>query len=549
MHTARFPNSLFLRLTRLSDVALANVLSLGLFVLAAWPQLLLRLPPYQDLPDHLATIVILQNPSRYPEFVSTGVLHSNAIFATFLYYTSPFIGLVTAARVFVIATLATTSIVLPRFVLAFGDRQKMLLAAPFLAPMVHNWWVAMGMFNFALAFPLGLLVLMLSKRQLAEPNTKRNVQLALLSVLLWYTHSIPLLLCAGLLGVEAIRTGIRNGDSPAAMAKGSLRIGLRLLLPLVPGLSLVAYTIFAHAHGASEHSQSADASWNQFRDIASMLYEFWAFWMMQISPLTGVTIVLALVLGYYAIRRARLDVPFLSSPAVLLLLALYVFLPECLPGFGYVGQRIIPILWAAILVRIPERMPRLVTTVCALCSIAWSLGSAVELVRAERDLAQFTSAAPFIPENARLLTLNFEPRLSAKNTFSLLHASGMYVVLKHVNAQDVWADSPTMPIYRPGDMSPLDDPSYMQRLTASANSMKGFCKVQKRLGLAGQPCADAWASTWSEVWRLASDEKDYVLLWGATDEVRAGAPRSWEVVHTDGPLVLLKVKRKAAENP
>lgn len=544
MHTARISNPLLLRLTRLSDVALANVISVVLFVVAAWPQLLLRFPPYQDLPDHLATIVILQNPARYPEFISTGILHSNAIFATFVYYASPVLGLLGAARFFVIATLAVSALVLPRFVLEFTDRPRMILAAPFLAPMIHNWWVVMGMFNFAMAFPLALVVLILSKRQLAESTGRRSLALAALSVVLWYTHSIPLLLCAGLLFVEACRVGFR--ERGANMLRVTGRLALRLLVPLLPGLLLVSYTIIAHAGGASENSQSADASWNTFRDIASLVYEFWAFWLMQLSPLTASTIVLAVVLGFYALKNARIEAPFFSGIAVLLLLTLYVLLPACLPGFGFVNQRLIPLLWAAILTRLPEVMPRRLFAFCIACTAAWSVGSAVELVRAERDLNQFASAAPYLPENARLLTLNFEPRRSAKNIFSLLHASGMYVVLKRTNAQDVWADSPTMPIYRPGKASPLDEPGHMQRLVESANTQRGFCQTQKRLGVHGQNCENAWRGAWSEVWHLAEDEKDYVLLWGASDEVRAETPPWWEVVHADGPLVLMQVHKKTA---
>lgn len=542
LHTARISNPLLLRIERLSDVALANVISVLLFLLAAWPQLILKFPPYQDLPDHLATIFVLQHPQRYPEFISTGILHSNAIFATFVYYASPFLGLLGAARVFILVALAGAAMALPRFVLAFGNRQKLICAAPFLAPMIHNWWVVMGMLNFALAFPLALALLILSKRQLEEPTPRRYALASLLSILLWYTHSIPLLLCSMLLFVESVRQGL---GKPAGLSY-SAKLGARLLGPLLPGLFLVVYTIVAHAKGANPNSQSAGASWSQFRDVASMAYELWAFWLMQLSPLTSSTFVLAVVLMYYAIRRRREGVPFFSYEAFAILGSLYVFLPNGLPGFGYVAQRVIPILWAAILTRVPEKMPRLLSAIAIACTLAWSAGTAVELHRAERDLDQFASAAPFIRENARMLTLNFAPRRSAKNTLSLLHASGMYVVLRGVNAQDVWADSPTMPIYRPGKVSPLDEPGHTQMLAASAATVKGFCKAQTERAVPESACEAMWHSTWSEVWKLAEDEKDYVLLWGPTDDVRKEAPPWWEVVHTDGPLVLLQVRKRTA---
>jgi len=49
-----------------------------LFVLAAWPLLLVDLPPLQDLPNHLAAVTVIEHPAAYPEFAFNGLLKTNS---------------------------------------------------------------------------------------------------------------------------------------------------------------------------------------------------------------------------------------------------------------------------------------------------------------------------------------------------------------------------------------------------------------------------------------------------------------------------------------
>ena len=41
--------------------------------------MLVRIPPLQDLPNHLATAVALAHPAEFPEFVSNGFFKTSAI--------------------------------------------------------------------------------------------------------------------------------------------------------------------------------------------------------------------------------------------------------------------------------------------------------------------------------------------------------------------------------------------------------------------------------------------------------------------------------------
>jgi hypothetical protein len=48
---------------RLTDAQLALAVSVTLFAVTAWPLLLVEVPPYQDLPNHLAAATIINHPA------------------------------------------------------------------------------------------------------------------------------------------------------------------------------------------------------------------------------------------------------------------------------------------------------------------------------------------------------------------------------------------------------------------------------------------------------------------------------------------------------
>src|SRR5271154_3099776 len=158
------------RMDRLGDRQLATPIGALLFVVAGWPVLFLRVAPYQDLPDHLATLCVLLDPGRYPEFVSNGWLKSNTLMFGLLLLFSKLGGPIAAGRALCVLVLGSTAMALPHFVLELTDRRRLLVASLFMLPMVHGWFVLMGMLAFALALPLGLYAIMLLCRQGASPT-------------------------------------------------------------------------------------------------------------------------------------------------------------------------------------------------------------------------------------------------------------------------------------------------------------------------------------------------------------------------------------------
>lgn len=194
------------RRSSLADNQLALVISAVLFVCAAWPLAVVRIPPYQDLPGHLAAVTILANPDRYPELVATGFMKPNSFFFLWTLTVGRSIGFVLAAKIFAAAVLAGIAFVLPRFVLHFTDRARMVFAVPLLVPMVHNWFVSMGMLSFAASLTPSLLLLIELDRLCSKTGGRTSlsmVKATLLALLSWYLHPFPILI-VGLLVFAAI---------------------------------------------------------------------------------------------------------------------------------------------------------------------------------------------------------------------------------------------------------------------------------------------------------------------------------------------------------
>ena len=80
-----FGGSIGWSVRRMTDAQLTLAASVMLFALGAWPVMMVDVPPLQDLPNHLATISILEHPAQYPEFVFNGFLKTNAALFTWLY--------------------------------------------------------------------------------------------------------------------------------------------------------------------------------------------------------------------------------------------------------------------------------------------------------------------------------------------------------------------------------------------------------------------------------------------------------------------------------
>jgi hypothetical protein len=516
-------------LESLDDRRLATVLGAAMFLTVAWPILLLDVPPYQDLPGHLAEVTVLAHPYRYPELVSNGWLKSNSALVAWTFFVGRLVGVKLAARLFVLGTLAAMAFVLPRVALCFGDRRRMIVAAPLAWPMVHNWFVAMGMLNFALGVALALATLVQLQRQRVAPSAARGVAVALLGAATWYASGVPLLVLGLLVAVE-------TAVQPSWRARADL--ARRVLPPLAPAIGLVVLAVLRQAaEGGGRHFSTLGET--QYQPAVWLLYDAWSDWFYPFTELEAWTLLPAAVLAVVAAARARAAVPFFSSWALGALAALYLLLPWMLPAFGFVNDRLLPFLWIAALVRVPARLPRLLSPALAGAAALYVVGLAIDLFRVSRDFDAYAAGMDAVPEGARMLSLVFRTRVTSKNTWTLDHASGLYVVGRLTSAQDVWADSPAMTLRFRGEPTFFEDRLQLRRFVLSTATRGAYCDDQTIRGVAVD-CAADWRAKWDWMWREAGARFDRVLLFDPTEDVMSTVPASWQTRFAAGRLVILE---------
>jgi hypothetical protein len=519
---------------RWTDRQLALLIGAGLFAFVAWPLLFLHIPPYQDLPGHLAAVAILANPEKYPEFIATGFLKPNSLLFLWTLNIGRHIGFVLAAKLFTLAVLATTAFVLPRFVLHFTDRKRMLLATPLLVPMVHNWFVSMGMLNFAASIPVALLLLVALDQTISAPREKRaalRTKAAGLALVSWYLHPFPVM-TVGLMVVSA--AGAELLESRGKPLRERFGLASATLPSLVPPALMATFVFVRHVAAAAPKMEAP-----VFSSIQWALYNLWSQWMYGFTELTAVSIVPALVLAIAAAIRWR-EGRALLGPAPLIVLALaYMLGPYVAFDANYITPRLVPFLWAAALVRLPARLPRPLVAALGVSAAVYLVGMPIDLFRLSRELDDFAAGTHAVPDGARLLSLNFNARVTSKNTFSLGTAWGIYVLERHTSAVDAWANVPSMPIMLRQPLPPQLEPMARLRFIRDTRTRAVFCADRQSKRMVTLNCEELWRDEWDLFWRDALPGFDYLLLWDPPGEVMETVPPVFQESFAQGRLHIL----------
>ncbi len=519
-----------------SDARVALVASAALFVLGAWPLLLVGVPPYQDLPNHLAALTVIENPGKYPEFVFNGFFKTNTALFAWLYVVGREVGPTNAARLFAFMVLAGNALVIPRFVLVLtGSRRRMLVASTLAWPMIHNWFVSMGMLDFALGIPLSLTLIVLLERQRQRPSLSRAVQLAFVGGLTWYAHVFPLLVVFLLVGIHFLIQ-----PSWSAMR----REAATLLLPLAPVATLVAVSLVQHFRD-TVGPMTAFVHYIRLLPPWELAYNLWSEWFWGFTKLTITSLVPCVALGYLGWTRRKESPTFFSSHAVVVIALLYCFMPYVVTNWYHVNSRLIPFLFFACLLRVPGRLPRPMVAALGGSALAYSVGMGIDFVRLDRDRQEFTAGIDAVPEGARLLPLVFKHKGVSENTRSLLHAWGFYASAKHTSAPLLFAHSRSFPVmYReppPFRFNHLVLEGFAPMMAAPPTICTAIPHVLV------DDCMSEYRLRWSEFWREATPLYDHVLLWEATPDALAMVPRDFSEVFRRGKLVILR--RDAATAP
>jgi hypothetical protein len=521
-------------LRALSDARLTLLVAAGLFVLAAWPLLLVDLPPFQDLPNHVATAHIIAHPELYPEFGFNGLFKSNALLTLWFTLLGGH-GLFGAARAFIAIVLAVNALALPMFVVRFSGRRALLVATLIGWPMVHSFSVVMGFLNFALAVGLSLILLTVIDRQRERPTLARGAGIAALSCVLWYAHPFPLLVVGALVALHAVT----RAGWPARIAAG-----VALLSPLAPAALLSAAAARQHLVKAA-HATTAAAGTFSYLNPWEIAAHFWTDVSGALTRWGSMTIVPALLLLWLAWTRRHVARPFFSLPAMAILAVAYVGLPVMMSNWWHLNCRLVPFLWAGLLLRLPETLPRPVMIGLAACALTFSAVTGVDYLRLDRDRAEFTAGIDAVPARARLLPLMFEKSKTSDFTESLTHAWGYYTVAKDASAPLVFGVERSYPVtYREFPPHMLIPPA-LDRFPESAATPQRLCKLMRQLP-DDAVCAAFWRELWASFWREAEPRFSHVLTWAIPPEARPLLPAGYRRVFASGAL---EIYARAAAAP
>lgn len=511
-----------------SDQHVALLVSAVLFVVGAWPLALTEVPSYQDLPNHLAAVTVIQNLERYPEFVFNGFFKTNAALFAWLFVVGKLVGTQLAARLFALLVVAANAFILPRFVLALtGSRTRMLVASLFMWPMVHNWFVSMGMLDFALSVPLSLGLLLVIDRQRRAPSLLNAASVTLLGAATWYAHVFPLLVVSMLVGIEALR-------APSWKERiASLRV---MLVPMLPVTALIAVSIILHLRGnvgpmsAFVHHHVMVAPWE-------LAYNLWAEWFWGFSKLSITSMVPCLLLAYYGFANRREAPRFFSPIALVALGVLFCLVPYHVTNWYHVNSRLIPYIWIALLLRAPDRLPKGVIAALGVSAVLYSAGMGTDFVRLERDRQRFTAGVSSVPEGAKLLPLVFEHKGVSENTRSLLHAWGFYVTERNTSAPLLFAYSRSFPVMYSVPPPIRFNDLVLENFAATMKTSANFCQSNR---VVTSDCQSEYRARWADFWHDATPLYDHLLLWQPSEEALALVPPEYSVAFRQDGLVIMQ---------
>ena len=523
-HVTSVPEPWWARLTALSDCGVIALSASVLFVLAAWPLLLVDLPPFQDLPNHVATAHIVAHPGTYPEYAFNGLIKSNGLLTLWFFLTGSH-GLFAAARAFAALVLAVTAVALPLFVLHFAGRRHVGAALLFAWPLVHSFSVSMGFLNFAFAFALALLLVVALDRQRMAPSRAGATSIGALALATWFAHPFPLVVIAGL--VTAHVAGQTTWRQRVHAAR-------TLIFPLTPA-GLVTLVTVHHHFFKLPRVPTATVPLYSFLNPWNNLAHLWTDVSGAFTLLGSTTIIPAVLLPWFAWRQRTREYPLLSTTALRALGGAYVMLPVMLSNWWYLNCRVVPFLWAGCLLRLPSRVPRPVVAMLVGAAVAFSVATGVDYVRLDRDRAEFTAGLGVVPSGATLLPLMFKRSKTSTFTASLSHAWAYYTVLKNASAPLVFAVERSYPItYRKYPPPVLAYPA-VERWAESYGTAAQVCSGLARAA-GDSTCRAELRQLWGAFWREAEPRFGHVLTWAMPPEARSLLPASYRRVFAEGDL-------------
>ncbi len=400
--------------------------------------------PLTDLPMHLAVASVLGHPhdptwgfDRY--FVVEGrELTPYWTYYVLLVALGRLMPLEIASRVVLTACVIPLPLAAVALCRAF-DRPAWagLLAAP-LALGANLYF---GFVSYCLGIVLALVALALTEGERRQPRAGRAWVLALLGLLLFFTHAQAL---AWVLGAALLAV---------AIASGPAKPRFRALLPLVPGAVLLGAWCYAQFVGPRQGGHDrynfgrlgeAGARFSPFRQDLAALPDALAGSFQDGSDNVLLALWAGLMLALIARREAGRG---RVGAVVAFTVACYFLAPTAITGQWYINERFAFPAALLLVLLVPAGAPSRLGTAGALALTGLTAANAAwHHARFDREAAGFAAVLEALPERPRVLGLMFSSYGRVLRRWPYLHFEQYAMVRRGGVAGNSLAKSPPFPI-------------------------------------------------------------------------------------------------------
>ncbi len=426
---------------------------------ATAPAWIVKYPPIQDLPIHLATIRVIHS------FSDPAFSFQNDFVLTFgrtqyvLYYLvasalAYFVGVVNANIVLLCCYLGGTPLALRELLKALGKDERLCLLV---IPLLINVMFMFGLLPFILGIPVMFWALAESVRYFAKPTRNRGILLAVLAVVLFHLHVFPFAIFG--LGFAAM--------FPWSQPTRWIRFGL----PTVPALLFaLRWMLFTEAGklssgalkpGAGDHVQPINTAIpGAFQWLTDVFHD-----TSDEVILIAVVAVAFLAVGLSAGDRDK-SKPVARAYALLPIACIYFYftLGE---GHGYIwliSQRfpILCLMTGIPLLRMPRGSRGVFTTAAALLVAAASTYNTCKHFIAFQleEVGDIDGAIAAMEPNKHVAALIYDKGSSVTNWAPFLHFGSYYQLNKGGVIEFTYAGYAHWPFdFKPGKYPPPGGPA------------------------------------------------------------------------------------------
>ena len=430
--------------------------------LASAPAWIVKHPPLQDLPFHLATIRLLRSFHDPLYGIDQNFVLTLGRTQYLTYYVigallACVVGVVAANVLLVSAYLGGTVLALRSLLRELGCDERLCL---FVIPLLFNTMFVLGLLPFLLGIPILLWAVAVTLRHFERPSIRTGALLCGLVLALFYSHIFPFgLFCIGF---------------ATMFPWGKPSRWLRSVGPVLPaGLALGWWTMFTPA-GRLVRGAATDTGADPHRTIDAAIADL-PNWFANIlrdtsddAGTVALAVLVVLALGLALGDRDRV-LPKARVYALLpvVCMVLYFVLPE---GHGYIwliAQRF-PILFAILaipLVRMPRGLRGFAVSFAAFSIGAYSTVNTCEhFIRFEvNEVGGIDAAIDAIPPAKRVCALIYDRGSSVMTNQPFLHFGSYYQARKGGVVMFTFAGYAHWPVdFLPGKSPPPGGPARLR---------------------------------------------------------------------------------------